>query len=104
MSRVIAFGVGLFARLVSLISTYYSQWLLGKVFARDEEDEENGFLADVCEFAHNLIEAISRWVCGTERDMDAAMAITVPGALNCIGDGFPRISAVARPPHARAFS
>lgn len=70
MSKIVTFAVGLFARLVSFVSRFFGDWLLGKVFNHDDADEEAGFFAEIAEFVRTFIEAVAGWVSGAERETD----------------------------------
>jgi hypothetical protein len=65
MSQTLSFVIGMVARLISLILSNYSDWLLHKV--AEGTDEVIGFLFELQEFGQWLVAAIAEQFCGRRR-------------------------------------
>jgi hypothetical protein len=51
-----------------MVSTYYGQWLLAKLF--DPDDEEMTFWDDIRAFGRNLLDALARLLHGESSHAD----------------------------------
>lgn len=62
MERFTLFAAGSFARLLSALAAFYSDWLFNRLL--DGADAGIDLVSDVIEFGHWLVGMIAQRVCG----------------------------------------